>query len=146
MGCKSQRVIINKEEETTQIAPEEHHKEWKIQEEETSSANNAMGFKDHKATVYGKNMSKLDRLLWQFPCQVGFTLEGHQKMVDYKTLKKAGMLAIEKFRTIQLMVAAFNVNNKRMGQLAMKRAENSKLILWWQGVQEKIEGSSLISG
>ena len=68
-------AVLKLGEETTQIAPREHHREWKKQKEETVLANMAMGFKDHKASIHHENSSKSDGLSRQFPCQVGSTLE-----------------------------------------------------------------------
>ena len=54
-------------------------------------------------------------------------------------MKKAGFPAVEKMRTIQLMMAAFNMNNKRTGRLAMRRAEKSNLCLGNKEAPGKIE-------
>ena len=97
----------------------------------------AMLFKDHKAAVHHKNASKLDGLSRQLLHQVGFALESYGNIVDHQILKKARILAVEKMRTIQLMVAVFNMNNKRTGRLAMKRAKKAKLTLWEQGGSRK---------
>ena len=75
--------------------------------------------------------------LWKAAGTSLITLEGCRNIIDYQILKKAGIPAVEKLRTIQLMVAAFNVNNKRTGRLAVRRAKKSKLTPWEQGGSRK---------
>ena len=82
-------------------------------------------------------MSKLDRLFCQFTYQNGISPQGYKRIVDYQILKKAGIFAVEKMRTIQLMVASFNMNNKRTGCCAMRRAEQHQLLAREQGGSRK---------
>jgi hypothetical protein len=44
-------------------------------------------------------------------------------MTDVEILKKAGVYDVEKMRTILLMNAEFNMNNKKLGQDMMNHAE-----------------------
>ena len=71
-----------------QISPQEHHMEWKKQNEDTASAHDSSGFKDHKAVIHDPNVTAVDHLLWAIPHKMGFSPAGHHKTVDHQTLKK----------------------------------------------------------
>jgi hypothetical protein len=58
---------------------------------------------------------------------------------DFEILKKSSLCNAEKMRTIQLMVAGFNINNKKIGRGAMERAELLQIIL---RNEEGVEGIS----
>ena len=68
------------------IAPQEHHMEWKKQNEGTASAQDSLGFKDHKAAIHDLNMAAVDQLLQAIPCETGFSPKGHCNIVDYQML------------------------------------------------------------
>ena len=62
------------------------------------------------------------------PQQYGFSPILWQNITDVEILKKAGVYDIEKMRTIQLMHAEFNMNNKVLGKKSMDRAEKAGTI------------------
>jgi hypothetical protein len=55
-------------------------------------------------------MAKIDRLFRQIPYAAGFSRKAYHKIFDFAILKKSGVFDVELMRTIQLMVAAFNMN------------------------------------
>ena len=62
----------------------------------------------------------------------GFPPQAYQTITDFQILKKCGVYEVEKMCTIQLMNAAFNMNNKTTGRQAMAQAERFNLIPWEQ--------------
>ena len=69
------------------------------------------------------NLSQFDALLRSLPMQYGFTPQAWMYITDVAILKKAGLYDVEKMRTIQLMHAEFNANNKHLGRMVMRNAE-----------------------
>ena len=106
-----------------EIPPSDCCIEWKKQKEETASAHNILGFKDHKAAIHHPNLAETNCLLCEIPNRIGFLSSGHQNAVDYQILKKAGICTIEKMHIIQLMVTAFN--NKQTDHQVMQKAKNT---------------------
>jgi hypothetical protein len=51
-----------------------------------------------------------------------------QLITDVEILKKSGVYDVEKMLTIQLMHAAYYMNNKKMGRDMMHFAEQSKIL------------------
>jgi hypothetical protein len=87
-----------------------------------------LGFADHIAATYQQEMAEIDQFFCQIPYAVGFSPTSYQNITDFAILKKAGIYDAELMRTIQLMVAGFNMNNKLTGKEAMKRAEEFQII------------------
>jgi hypothetical protein len=112
----------------TEISLQDHIRGWRRQKERTGSVRTAPGLSDHIVATYHKGMAKFDRLLRQIPYAAGFLPAAYQKISDFAILKKAGVLDVELIRTIQLMVAAFNINNKHTGQTIMQRAESLQIL------------------
>ena len=129
--------IIEAGEIPTTITLDEHIKEWRRQKEKTVSVSDTMDFWHHITATFNHHLAEMDRLLHQIPYKIGFSPLEYRNIVDYQILKKAGFYSIESIRTIQLMTAAFNLNNKRTSRLAMKRAEKYNLIPWEQAGSRK---------
>ena len=106
-------------------------------ERKTASASDALDFRHHIMATFHHHLAEMDRLLHQFPYKIGFEPLEYRNIVDYQILKKAGSNSVESMHTIQLMTAAFNLNNKRTARLAMKRAEKYNLIPWEQAGYRK---------
>ena len=58
----------------------------------------------------------------------GFAAEYGQDIQDFQILKKSGIWEVKKMRIIQLMAAAFNMNNKKTGRDGLRNAELFKLL------------------
>jgi hypothetical protein len=113
---------------SSEITIKSHIQGWRRQKEQTASVRSELGFADHIAATYHKGMAEIDRLFRQIPYAVSFSPPSYQNITDFAILKKAGVYDAELMRTIQLMVASFNMNNKLTGREAMKRAEAFNLI------------------
>ena len=110
------------------ISIEEHIEGWKKQKRKTSSERSNLEFNDMKAAALGVKMATIDRDLRQLPYRHGFAPENHTAFTDFQILKKAAVYDVEKMRTIQLMPAAFNMNNKKTGREIMANAERFNLL------------------
>jgi len=62
------------------------------------------------------------------PFEMGFAPTPWEPMTDFELLKKLGVFDVELMRTIELMAAQYNMNNKRLGQIAMQHAEKYNLL------------------
>jgi hypothetical protein len=125
---------------SSEITIKSHIQGWQNQKEQTASVRSELGFADHIAATYHKGfadhiaatyhkgMAEIDRLFRQIPYAVGFSPPSYQKITDFAILKKAGVYDAELMKTIQLMVASFNMHNKLTGREAMKRAEAFNLV------------------
>ena len=121
-------VITEKGLLTGKITLEEHCNAWKKQRRRTSSERSQLNFNDFKAAAFNKRLALCDMKLRQIPYSHGFAPEPHKNFTDFQILKKAKVYEVEKMRTIQLMPAAFNMNNKKTGKEVMANAEKFKLI------------------
>ena len=128
---------------TGDISIEEHIKGWKRQKRKTSSERSALEFNDMKAAALGTKMATIDRDLRQIPYKHGFSPINHQMFTDFQILKKAAVYDVEKMRTIQLMPAAFNMNNKKTGRDVMENAEKFNLLPDEQAGSRKNHRSNL---
>jgi hypothetical protein len=93
----------------------DHIQGWKKQKERTASVRSDLSFSDHKAATRHPGMAKIDTLFRRIPYKHGFSPARYQNITDFQILKKSGIYAVALMRTIQLMVAAFNMNNKKTG-------------------------------
>jgi hypothetical protein len=73
-------------------------------------------------------LAEIDRFMRNIPYREGFSPQAWQFITDVEIVKKAGVFDIKKMRTIQLMHAAFNINNKKLGRDMMSLAEKCKVI------------------
>ena len=85
----------------------------------------------------------MDCIFRQIPYTIGFSPLAYRHITDFQILKKQGDFAVESMRTIQLMVAAFNMNNKKTGREAMARAEHLHLLADEQSGSRKYRMASL---
>ena len=125
------------------ISIEEHIKGWKRQKRKTSSERSTLEFNDMKAAALGTKMATIDRDLRQIPYRHGFSPINHQIFTDFQILKKSAVYDVEKMRTIQLMPAAFNMNNKKTGREVMENAEKFNLLPDEQAGSRKNHRSNL---
>ena len=107
----------------TSLSPKEHCQGWKRQKERTAAESSGLSFSHHKAASENPTLAEMDRILRELPYKHGFSPEMWQSITDFEILKKLGVYDVEKMRTLQLMVAEFNMNNKKMGRDVMASTE-----------------------
>jgi hypothetical protein len=90
----------------------DHTKGWTKQKETISADPDGLTFSHYKAGATDDLISQFDVTLRALPYQHGFTPAAWIPMTDVAILKKAGVYDVEKMRTILLMNAEFNINNK----------------------------------
>ena len=112
---------------TTEISAAENQQGWR--KRKLASAEPSGLTMDHYA-VGGEDdlLNDIDTLLRQLPYQFGFSPEAWQTITDVEILKKAGIYDVELMRTIQLMHAEFNMNNKKLGWDMMSFAESCQAL------------------
>ena len=59
---------------------------------------------------------------------MGFAPTPWEPMTDFELLKKLRIFDVELMRTKELMAAQYNMNNKRLGRIAMRHAEKYNLL------------------
>ena len=105
------------------VTPEANRQAWKRQKESVSSEPEGLTFSHYKAGAIDPMINEFDARLRGIPYKHGFSPTHWQHITDVEILKKAGVYDIDKMRTITLMDAAFNMNNKQLGRDLMRHAE-----------------------
>ena len=107
----------------TDVTPINNAKAWGKQKESVSSEPEGLTFSHYKAGAQDETINRFDALLRCLPYKYGFSPKHWQEITDVEILKKAGVYDIDKMRTITLMDAAFNMNNKQLGRDLMAHGE-----------------------
>ena len=105
------------------ISPQDNRHAWKRQNEKVSSEPSAPSFSHYIAASNDTLLCQFDADLRSLPYQHGFSPVKWQDITDVEILKKPGVYDIEKMRTITLMHAQFNMNNKKLGRDMMYNGE-----------------------
>ena len=113
---------------TAEITTAEHIKAWQRQDKRTSSEPTGLSFNHYKAASKDPTLAAFDATLRNIPYANGFAPDIWKNITDVEILKKAGVYDIHLMRTIQLMNAELNLNNKKLGRDMMARGEDLKLI------------------
>ena len=107
----------------TDVTPDVNRQAWNRQKEAVSSDPEGLTFSHYKAGAADPLINEFDARLRGIPYKYGFSPNHWQQITDVEILKKAGVYDIDKMRTITLMDAAFNMNNKQLGRDLMNHAE-----------------------
>ena len=94
---------------------EDHIKGWKHQKENTGSDVNGLTFSHYIVACKDQEIAEFDANIRSMPYKYGFAPTNWLQITDVEILKKLGVYDIKKMRTIQLMNAEFNMNNKKLG-------------------------------
>jgi hypothetical protein len=97
---------------------------WKRQKEALLSEPNSLAYSHYIASSQNDVINQFDASHCSLPYEYGFSPCSWQSITDVEILKKAGVFNIDKMRTITLMDASFNMNNKQLGRDIMKHAES----------------------
>jgi hypothetical protein len=94
-----------------------------------ASIHSDLSFSDHKAAAHHPgSLAKIDTLFRHIPYRNGFSPIRYQHITDFQILKKLGISAVALMCTIQLMIVASNMNNKKRGRHSMRHTEKLMLI------------------
>ena len=121
-------IIRHMEPSNGKVTTEEHIQSWTKQKEFISAKPTGPTFSEYKIGSEATSVAEVDALIRSLPQQFGFSPIKWQNITDVEILKKAGVYDISKMRTIQLMHAEFNMNNKVLGKTSMERAEKAGTI------------------
>jgi hypothetical protein len=111
-----------------EISTDEHKQAWRKQNERTSSEPTGLSFNHYKAASKDPLLADFDATMRNIPYAKGFAPTLWKNITDVEILKKAEVYDINLMRTIQLMNAELNINNKKLGRDLMTRGEKLKLI------------------
>lgn len=106
------------------VTPEGNRSAWLKQKESVSSEPAGLSFSHYKAGAQDNDINQFDAALRGLPYKYGFSPKHWREITDVEILKKAGVYDIDKMRTITLMDAAYNMNNKQLGRDVMMHAES----------------------
>ena len=110
------------------ITTEEHIKGWKKAKEKTSSGISGLHFGIFKAHIEDPILAEFDASMRSIAYSTGFVYERWKKGVDVELLKRTLDKRVEKLRTVLLLEADFNMNNKHLSRQAMWLAEKYKVL------------------
>lgn len=110
------------------ISTQTHIEGWKKQKEAISAEATRLTFSHYKAAIQDPLLADVDAIFRSLPFQYGFAPEEWMTITDVQILKKAGIYHVDKMRTIMLMHAEFNMNNKLIGKIMMEFAERFYLL------------------
>jgi hypothetical protein len=108
---------------STTISVQDHINLWKKQKEFTTADPQGLTFSHYKAAIQDATLAEFDSKLRSLPYQHGFVPELWKSITDVEILKKAQVYDLNKMRTITIMNAEFNANNKKLGRDTMRKAE-----------------------
>ena len=106
-----------------EISLSEHQQAWRKAKESTSSSPSGLHFGLWKANATDDTLADIDRILRGIPFRTGHSLRRWQTGVDVELCKKAGNYDVDKLRTIVLLEADYNMNNKAMSRRVARAAE-----------------------
>ena len=111
-----------------QITVEKHEQAWKVAKEQTSSGDPLLHFGHCKACASHPNLCEFEAKMQDIPFITGYSPHRWQRVVNVELLKQPDNFNVEKLRTIMLMEAAWNNNNKIIGRDLMWHAERQNLL------------------
>ena len=111
-----------------QITVEKHEQAWKVAKEQTSSGDPLLHFGHCKACASHPNLCEFEAKMRDIPFITGYSPHRWQRVVNVELLKQPDNFNVEKLRTIMLMEAAWNNNNKIIGRDLMWHAERQNLL------------------
>jgi hypothetical protein len=112
-----------KEKPRTHISTEDHIRGWRRQKEQMSGGISGLHFGHFKAHIKDHKLAALDASLRSVAYTTGYSFWRWKKGLDVQLLKKSNNHNAMNLRTILLLEPDFNMNNKVIGNDAMKRGE-----------------------
>ena len=124
------------------ITTEDHIKGFKRAKEKTSAGLSGLHFGMFKAQIKRRNLAELDASMRSVAYATGYSYKRWKKGVDVELLKRIKDFEVSKLRTIPLLEADFNMNNKCLGADAMHAGERGGALARDNcGGRKKLKGS-----
>ena len=115
-------------EDTINITTEDYVKSWGKTREHTSCAPGHLHFGTFKAMKWCRPAAELHTILARIPIKTGYTPKRWAASTDSMLPKKPGEWRPSKLRLTSLLQPDYNHNNKILGRIAMKKAEEKGLL------------------
>jgi hypothetical protein len=125
---KAPRPILDRGTCSSNITTADHMAGWKKAKEKTSAGLSGLHFGMFKAQARYPVLAALDASMRNVAYVTGYTYERWKTGIDVQLLKRAGDHRAHKLRTILLLEADFNMNNKKLGRDVMAWAEQSNAL------------------
>ena len=111
----------------TTITTEDHIRGWRKVKEQTSSGPSGLHFGMFKANTKVTRLADIDASIRSVAYTTGFSYSRWRKGLDVQLLKRSQDYRAEKQRTILLLEADFNMNNRTIGSDAMRAGERANI-------------------
>ncbi len=111
-----------------QITTDDHIRGWKKAKERTSAGISGLTFAMYKAHIKRRHLAELDAAQRNLTYTTGYAYKRWKKGVDVQLLKRKQDYRAEKLRTILLLEADFNMNNKVMGRDMMRHGKSANTL------------------
>ena len=105
------------------ITTDDHIRGWKRAKERTSAGMSGLHFGMFKAHAHRRPLAELDASMRSLAYTTGYSYNRWKKGMDVQLLKRSMDYRAEKLRTILLLEADFNMNNKALGADMMTAGE-----------------------
>ena len=105
------------------ITLKSHVEGWRKQNERTASGPSGLHFGTWKANCRINELARADATMRDISLRTGFVLERWKRGTDVQLMKQEGNFNVNKLRTICLLEADLNQNNKYIGKTAIGYAE-----------------------
>ena len=105
------------------ISTEDHIRAFKKTKERTSAGMSKLHYGMFKAHIKRRHLAEMDASMRSIAYTTGFVYKRWTRGLDVQLLKRVALWLAEKLRTILLLEADFNMNNKALGADAMKMGE-----------------------
>ena len=102
-------------------------KAWSKVKEKTSSLPHPIHYGTMKVMKWCQPVAKFHAIMANIPLVTGYSPTSWRTDVEAMLQKKEGEWHVDKLRRISLLHPGFNMNNRRIGWLAMKEAEQRGL-------------------
>ena len=107
------------------ITTEDHIKAFRKAKEKTSAGMSKLHFGMFKAHIKRRRLAEMDASMRSVAYTTGYAYKRWKKGLDVQLLKRAKLWDANKLRTILLLEADFNMNNKAIGADAMRMGEHA---------------------
>ena len=111
-----------------QVDEKSNRKFWRRNPEMKGSEPHGLHNGHYTAASYSTLLNSCDAVCRNFPLQTGLVAKEHCYIMNFAIEKKPGVFLAKLMRTIQMMDAELQANNKLVGKEAMKSAEAHRLI------------------
>ena len=125
---KRPECIANDKPVDISINKERHIRGWRKCKERTSAGPSPLTYSHFKAGSFNDVIAYFEALMSDIPYATGYSLSRWRKGIDVSIPKAKDNIYADKMRTILLMEADFNMDNKWLGKQAMEYAEDHNVL------------------